>query len=266
MEQIKERKLSGNTYLVRDFLREAGARWDSEEKAWYVSEERSADLQTAINNHMAELGNQKAAYKALEKENPESVIQESMELAGVWLGYMEKTLEEAQKWYPKGERKVEALRKKLKRLKTATEWIDQALWGLVLHYETLPVSHAKSKARPDEKLLGRLGLSDPKALAKGLSQWMEKRALAQGIAAEAKFSLSSIKELLSKNGNWHSEAEYQLELKRRQLDKLDMDSSWIDEELFQLVERYNEGKPLSRLSAPSPALLERLEVFGNGFR
>jgi hypothetical protein len=47
---IKMYKVIGNTYNVKDFLKDAGFKWDAEFKAWIGNEEAKAELEKGRNS------------------------------------------------------------------------------------------------------------------------------------------------------------------------------------------------------------------------
>jgi hypothetical protein len=149
-------KIQGNAFMVKSRLKDLGAVWDSLEKAWLIPRELHAEAQRIVDESEQAAKHKAQEQKILEKEDPGSVIEEARNMAEVWLGYIENSLQEEQ-WYPKGETRLEKHRKTLKRLKEDTAWIDTELKRLVEMYRSLPNSWSKRKALPSKTLMKRLG-------------------------------------------------------------------------------------------------------------
>lgn len=252
MSEIKEHKLSGNAYAVRDILKAAGARWDSTEKAWYVAHEQHAVLQSIIDGYMKDMAERKAVQKTLERENPDAVIGQLSEMADTWLGYMENALKESNKWYLKGEEKVEACRKKLVRLNADTAWIDDELREFIARYHLLPESQLKRKAAPNGQTLKRLGLNDPIALQRVADEWEQQLGIINGKVRQAEFWFNSIERSIDEDARWDKDAEQKLNLLRGELLVLKRDISWLDDELYRLSCKYKFLTKLSDVSGNGP--------------
>ncbi len=56
-------KVTGNTYNVKDFLKEIGFKWDTEKKIWIGGEEAKTELEKGRNNIFYGRKTQNLLYK-----------------------------------------------------------------------------------------------------------------------------------------------------------------------------------------------------------